>query len=64
VDADDHLPLRAPYAEHATCPRSGITATRRGDGVERLLAHELGVDWTAYEEALDAAQKRAPRRKP
>ena len=61
VDEFDHRELREPYLEHGDMPDAPYH--RQHDAalcVERVLAHELGIDWQMYEERLDEVLKLAP----
>jgi hypothetical protein len=62
IDAADAQALTAPYEEPGDQP--WIIYHHEHDfasGIERLVAHELGVDWTQYAAAVDAADQAASR---
>jgi len=64
VDQDDARKLKKPYTEHGDMPSSRYH--RQHDFawcVERLLAHELGLDWTRYEDELDRVYDEVPKRR-
>lgn len=63
VDKADSLPLRPPYEEHGDMP-SSIYHQQHDFAwvVERLVAHEMGLDWALYEQELDEAYDAAPNR--
>jgi hypothetical protein len=60
VDAFDMQPLREGYDEHGDDPTAPYHRQHEIAGVvERLVAHELGIDWKDYGDRIDAAYEAA-----